>query len=177
MQTAWRAFAAGVLLIGGGFAVGAPRASAQSIDSRSSLGGYGATSNNPIGGMGGGSGAVIPFAGSFGGFTPYRMGGDSSPSFSARGTSAMESARTFFRLSPTTGGMSLMSGGIGQGLGASPRTLSSFGLQGGMGLTGGMQQRPQRPDSISVTPPSFGYPFYQPPSPLTPSSSSVGMSM
>jgi hypothetical protein len=90
-------------------------------------------------GMGVG-GPIIPYAGNFGGFMPYRMGGSSSLSFSSRGTSAMGSARTSFGLSPMTGGMITMPGGIGKDLGARSRTLSSFGLQGGMGLGGGMRR-------------------------------------
>ena len=130
----------------------------------------------PTASMGGG-GPVIPYAGNFGGFMPYRMGGGSNLSFSSHGTSAMESTRTSFSLSPMTGGMSSMSGGLGQGLGSPPRTLSSFGSQGGMRIGGGIRQHTPGAGKVSVMPPSFGYPFYQPPSLLMPSSSNAGMSM
>jgi len=125
----------------------------------------------------GASGPIIPYAGNFGGFMPYRMGGGSSLSFSSRGTSAMGPARTSFNFSPMASGMTSMSGGMGQGLGARARTFSSFGLQGSMGLGDGTRQQMPGAGSMSVMPPNFGYPFYQPPSLLAPSSSSGGMSM
>ena len=122
-------------------------------------------------------GPIIPYAGNFGGFMPYRMGGGSSLSFQSRGASAMESTRIPFSLSPMTGGMTSMSGGMGQGFGARTRAFSSFGSQGGMGLGGGMRQVLPGAGGMSVMPPNFGYPFYQPPSLLTPSASIGGMSM
>jgi len=85
-------------------------------------------------------GPIIPYAGNFGGFMPYRMGGGSSLSFSSRGTSAMGSTRTPFSLSQMTGGMTSMSGGMGQGFGARTRAFSSLGSQSGMGLGGGTRQ-------------------------------------
>ena len=176
MRVTLRGLLAGVLLIGESTAIGTPSAWAQGPGSRSTLGGYGATQSNSMASMGGGS-PIIPYAGNFGGFMPYRMGGGSSLSFSSRGTSAMGSARTSFSLSPMTGGMTSMSGGMGQGFGARSRSLSSFGLQGGMGLGDGMRQQMPGAGSMSVMPPSFAYPFYQPPSLLTPSSLSEGMSM
>jgi len=126
-------------------------------------------------GMGTGS-PIIPYAGNFGGFMPYRMGGGSSLSFQSRGASAMESTRTPFSLSPMTGGMTSMSDGMGQGFGARARVFSSFGSQSGMGLGGGTRQVMPRTGEMSVMPPNFGYPFYQPPKLLAPSSSG-GMSM
>jgi hypothetical protein len=177
MRTAKRAFLVGVVLLGGSLAIGTPGASAQSLGSRSPLGGYGAASSGPSAGMGGGGSVVIPFGGNFVGFMPYRMGGNSSLSFGARSTSAMDSSRAPFSLAPMSGAMSSMSRGISQGAGTSPRGLSSFGLQGGMGLGGGMREPSVRPGGMSVMPPSFGYPFYQPPSLLSPSTLSAGMSM
>ena len=66
---------------------------------------------SPMASMGSSS-PMIPYAGSFGGFMPYRMAaGSSGPvSFSAPGSSVLESTRTSFRLSP-------MSSGMGVGLG------------------------------------------------------------
>jgi hypothetical protein len=89
----------------------------------------------------------------------------------------MESTRTSFSLSPMTGGMTSMSGSMGQGIGARTRAFLSFGSQSGMGLGGGTRQVMPGAGGMSVMPPNFGYPFYQPPSLLTPSSSSGGMSM
>jgi hypothetical protein len=136
-----------------------------------SLGGYGGSMTDTGSGMGM-SGPVIPYAGKFGGFMPYRMGGGGGLSFQTRGTSPIGSGRTSFSLSPTSGGMSSMSGGLGAGA----RTFSSFGTQGAMGLGGGMNPMPGT-GSMGVMPPSFGYPFRQPPSLLSPSSSGTGMSM
>ena len=116
MRTAWRTFLASVILIGGGLTTGCPQPGA-SLGSRSSLGGYGATPGNSTAGIGVG-GPIIPYAGNFGGFMPYRMGGRSSLSFQSRGASAMESTRTPFSLSPQTGGMSSAWGGMGRGFGA-----------------------------------------------------------
>jgi hypothetical protein len=175
MRAPWRAFLASGLLIGAGLAVGPPSVRAQSLGSRSSLGGYGATPGNSLASMGVG-GPIIPYAGNFAGFMPVRTGGGSSLSFSSRGTWAMGSARTSFSLSPITGGMNSMSGGLGQGFGARSRSFPSFGSRSGMGKGDGLRQQMPGSGSMSVMPPSFGYPFYQPPSLLTPSSS-AGMSM
>jgi hypothetical protein len=176
MRAVWRTFLATVLLIGSGSAISTSSAWAQSVGSRSSLGGYGATASSSMASMGVG-GPIIPYAGNFGGFMPYRMASGSSLSFSSRGASAMGSTRTPFSLSPMTGGMTSMSGGMGQGSGAPTRAFSSFGRQSGMGLGGGMRQQMPGAGGVSVMPPNFGYPFYQPPSLLTPSSSGGGMSM
>jgi hypothetical protein len=175
MRVTRRALLAGTLLTGLGMAIGAPSARAQGSSTPRSLGGYGATSGNSMAGMGTGS-PIIPYAGNFGGFMPYRMGGGSSLSFQSRGASAMESTRTPFSLAPMTGGMTSMSGGMGQGFGARTRALSTFGSQSDMGLGGGTRQVMPGAGGMSVMPPNFGYPFYQPPSLLAPSSSG-GMSM
>jgi hypothetical protein len=174
MRAGSRAFLASVLLIGGEWAFGTPSIRAQSLDSRSSLGGYGATASSSMASMGGSP--IIPYAGNFGGFMPYRTGGGSSLSFQSRGASAMDT-RTQFGLIPMTGGMTSMSGSMGQGFGARTRVFSSFGSQSGMGLDGGKRQIMPGAGGMSVMPPNFGYPFYQPPRFLTPSASTGGMSM
>jgi hypothetical protein len=176
MRAALRRFLACVLLLWGGSVIGMPSAKAQSPGSRSSLGGYGATASGSMASMGVG-GPIIPYAGNFGGFMPYRMGGGSSLAFQSRGASAMESTRTSFSLGPMTSGTTSMSGGMGQGFGARTRTFSSIGSQSGMGLGGGTRQVMPGSGGMSVMPPNFGYPFYQPPSLLTPSVSGGGMSM
>jgi hypothetical protein len=150
----------------------APGAYAQNTSSSRSLGGYGATATVPMASMGSSS-PVIPYAGSFGGFMPYRMAsGTSSPvSFSARGSSVLESTRTSFRLSP-------MSSGMGMGSGSGPGLLAPLGSRGAMGLGGGVMSQPMSGGSTSsVMPPNFGYPFYQPPSLISPVSPGAGMSM
>jgi hypothetical protein len=175
MRSAWRV-ARAVWVFGVTATIGASTAAAQAVSTGEgrSLGGYGGSMTDTGSGMGM-SGPVIPYAGRFGGFMPYRMGGSGSLSFQSRGTSPIGSGRTSFSLSPMSGGMSSMSGGMGQGLGAGPRALSSFGTQGSMGLGGRDPMSGTR--GMGVMPPSFGYPFRQPPSLLSPASSGAGMSM
>jgi hypothetical protein len=116
------------------------------------LGGYGATA----GGMSGG-GSMIPYAGNFGGFMPYRVGGGANLTLATRGTSMIGSSRMSFSLSPMSGGMSSRVGGkMSQGF-------------------GGMRPRTIGGGNMNVMPPSFGYPFYQPPSLVEPLSSGAGM--
>jgi hypothetical protein len=149
-----------------------PGAHAQSSSSFRSLGGYGATAASPMASMGSSS-PMIPYAGSFGGFMPYRMAaGSSSPvTFSARGSSVLESTRTSFRLSP-------MSSGMGMGSGPGTGLLAPLGSRGAMRLGGGVMSQPMSGASTSsVMPPNFGYPFYQPPSLISPASPRAGMSM
>jgi hypothetical protein len=145
---------------------------AQSTSSFRSLGGYGATATSPMASMGSSS-PMIPYAGSFGGFMPYRMAsGTSSPvSFSARGSSVLEPTRTTFRLSP-------MSSGMGMGSGPGNGLLAPWESRDAMRLGGGVMRQPINGGSnSSVMPPNFGYPFYQPPSLSSPVSPSAGMSM
>jgi hypothetical protein len=147
-----------------------PCAYAQS-GSFGSLGGYGATATGPMASMGSSS-PTIPYAGSFGGFMPYRMAaGSSSPVwFSARGSAVLESTRTPFRLSP-------MSSGMGVGLGPKSGLFAPLGSQDTMRLGGGVMSQPMSGGIRSVMPPNFGYPFYQPPSLISPVSRNSGMSM
>jgi hypothetical protein len=159
MRALSRAFLAGSLLFGGGLVIGIPAVRAQGFGTAGSLGGYGGSMTD--GGSGAGmSGVAIPYAGRFGGFMPYRMGGGGNLYFQSRGSSPTASTRPSFRLSP-------MSGGMGQGFGSSARMSSSFAPPAAMGPGGGM----------GVMPPSFGYPFRQPPSLLTPTYAGAGMSM
>ena len=136
-----------------------------------SLGGYGAAPVYSTPGMGGGGSGpmVIPYGGMFEGFMPSRMGGGSSLAFRSRPSAAMGSARTSFSLSP-------LSGGMGQSRGAA-RMAPAFGAPSGMRLSGGMGQRPTGPGGMSVMPPSFGYPFRQPPSLVPTATPGSGMSM
>jgi hypothetical protein len=149
-----------------------PEAHAQNTSSVRSLGGFGATTNSPMASMGSSS-PMIPYAGSFGGFMPYRMAtGTSSPlSFAPRASSALQSTRTSFRLSPMSSGMG-MDSGLGSGLFAPLRS------QGAMRLGGGLMNQPMEGDNkTSVMPPNFGYPFFQPPSLISPVAPTSGMSM
>jgi hypothetical protein len=93
MQAALRQFLACVLLLWGALIIGMPSARAQGLGAPRSLGDYGAASGSSMASMGTGS-PIIPYAGNFGGFMPYRMGAGSSLSFQSRGASAMESTRT-----------------------------------------------------------------------------------
>ena len=122
-----------------------------------SLGGYGGDMADAGRGMGMG-GPAIPYSGRFGGFMPYRMGGSGSLSFQTRGPSSTGPTRTSFGLSP----MTPMSAPMGSGAGTR--------IGGGMSpMTG--------PRGMGVMPPSFGYPFRQPPSLNSPSYSGMGTSM
>ena len=151
-------------------AVAGATAKAQSPGSSGSLGGYGAAPvySNPGMGGGGGGPMVIPYGGMFEGFMPSRMGGGSSLAFRSPPSAAMGSGRTSFSLSPPSGGM-------GQGRGA--RMAPAFGATGGMRLGGGMGQRPSGLGGMGVMPPSFGYPFRQPPSLVPSATPGSGMSM
>ena len=77
---------------------------------------------SPMASMGSSS-PMIPYAGSFGGFMPYRMaGGSSSPvSFSSRGSAVLESTRTPFRSHADVERK-------GYGLGSGQRIICSAGL-------------------------------------------------
>ena len=121
-----------------------------------------------------GAGPVIPYAGSFGGFMPYRMGGGSALSVSSRDASAMGAARSSFRLSSGSAGMSSSSGGMAQALGTGSRSTGSLSTPGAMGLSRDTRQ-PMRLDGSNVMPPDLGYPFYQPPIWSAGSASSGGM--
>jgi hypothetical protein len=168
---------AGALMIGGGLAIGAPSASAQGLDSGGSLGGYGGSMTTTDSRMGGNSGPIIPYSGRTEGFMPYRLGGGSTLSYQSRSATSMGSSRPSFSLSPILGGMSTsMSGGMGQTSSSRARISSSFGPAGGMGSGGGMARPLPGPRGMGgVMPPSFAYPFRQPPSLL--STSGSGMSM
>ena len=168
MRASTRGVLACIFLIGGVLGIGTPPARAQGSGPAGSLGGYGGSMTDVGSGMGM-SGPVIPYAGKFGGFMPYRMGGSGSLSFQSRGAPAMGSPRTSFGLSP-------MSGGMGQGMGTLPRFFPSSGMSGATGLGGGMNSM-SGPRGMGVMPPNFGYPFRQPPSLLSPSSPGAGMSM
>jgi hypothetical protein len=149
-----------------------PGAHAQSTSSLHSLGGYGASASSPMASMGSTS-PMIPYAGSFGGFMPYRMaGGSSGPlSFTARGNSVQEPTRTSFRLSQ-------MSSGMGVGSGSGSGLLAPWGTQSTMRPGSGLMGQPMRGSTnTSVMPPNFGYPFYRPPSLISPASPGTGMTM
>jgi hypothetical protein len=125
-----------------------------------SLGGYGSAARDSMTSMGSTGSSFIPYAGSFGGFMPYRMGGESTLVFRTRGASAIGSSRPAFSLAPMTGGLSSMSA---RGSVLSPRPRGAMGIGGAMPRSGSVL------GSIGVMPPSFGYPFRQPPSLVSPS--------
>jgi hypothetical protein len=174
MKEAWRSLTIGVDVVLAAMALATPSAQAQGLSASRSLGGYGAGSNDSTASIGA-NGSIIPYSGNFGGFLPYRMGGGSNLSFSSRGTSTMASGRTSFSLSPITGAMSSMQAAPGQGLGARPGGALPSGARGSMGLGRKMRESVPATGSMSVMPPNFGYPFYQPPRILAPSA--AGMSM
>jgi hypothetical protein len=154
-------------------AIGTSRVHAQGVGASRSLGGYGANSSIAMASMRSSS-PMIPYAGNFGGFMPYRMpgGGGSGVSFSPRGSSVMGSGRTSFSLAP-------MSGGMRTGFGTRARSFDPFQSRAVMGLGADrpMSRLLEGPSRSDVMPPNFGYPFYQPPSLFSPASSAAGMSM
>jgi endoglucanase len=176
MQALPRLLSEWVFMIGVGSSIGASAARAQGFAPGGSLGGYGATSGYGMTGVGGGGAMVIPYGGMTEGFMPSRMGGGSPLAFRSRPTATMSSSRTSFSLSPASGGMS---GGMGRGLGLGGRSAMSGspGYGRGMGLGGRSSRLGSGGGGMGVIPPSIGYPFRQPPSPSSPSSTGAGMSM
>jgi hypothetical protein len=165
MRSIWRAIVASALVIAGMHSPLVSQASAQAFTMGESLGGYGGLMSGADAGLSMG-GAVIPYTGTFGGFMPTRMAGSGSLSFQSRGSSPLAQGRTSFSLSP-------MSSGMMKRPGSSTRPLTSISPGGGMGMglpVSGANGR-------SVMPPSFGYPFRQPPSLISPASFGMGMSM
>jgi hypothetical protein len=152
--------------------LGVSSAHAQSLGAGSSLGGYGGSMSGRFDSAIEMGTPVIPYAGKFAGFMPYRMGGGGtgSLSFRSRESAQLGSMRTSFSLSSMSGGMKMESG-------AALRPISSFGRPGGTGLGGGMQPSMSGTLDMGVMPPSFAYPFRQPPSLVAPSASGMGTSM
>jgi hypothetical protein len=95
----------------------------------------------------------------------------------------MDSTRTSFSLSPMARSMSSLPGEMGRGMTAGGRGPGGLGaLSRGMGLggemgLGGMRLLGPSGGGMGVMPPSFGYPFRQPPSPISTPSTGMGMSM
>jgi hypothetical protein len=162
------------VLIGLTYLGGSPGALAQRAGAGMSLGGYGASSTAVLAARGSG-GPMIPYAGTFGGFMPYRMGGagSSSLSFSGRTGSEMPSSRTSVRLAPLSDGMGT---GMAPRAGMSDR-LASQGSTGMKRMPTSSRDFMKGTDTRTVMPPDFGYPFYQPPSYFAPALSGTGMTM
>src|SRR5438105_4134795 len=119
-----------LLAIGGCLLTGTSAARGQEDGSGHSLGGYGAFSGVAMSRTGGGS--LIPYAGGFAGFMPYRMAGGGELAFRAHASTAMGPVRTSFSLMSPSAGM-------GSDRGSSSRFFSSLGSRRGMGtLVGGM---------------------------------------
>jgi hypothetical protein len=167
MHARFRWFAAYTGLVVVNCCIGPQPACAQSLG----LGGYGAMTQMSPASMTA-SGPITPYSGSMSGFMPSRMGGGGTGlSFSSRNPSIAGALRSSFRLSSMNREMSMPSGRFGQSFGARDgigTSLSTFGLGGGMNRVMDMGRE-------SVMPPNFGYPFYQPPSLLGPSSAFMGM--
>jgi hypothetical protein len=161
-------------------AFGGIRASAQDLGLGEVLGGYGAMAGASGSSMGGGSNIVeasgkggnviVPAAGGLGAsMSPGMRGGGLF--FQSRPSTAIYSARLSFGLDSMSG-MTRMAGGMG----GRPFTLQPSTVSGGMGLGGGMRRMPAV-GGMGVMPPSIGYPFRQPPSLVSPTTSGAGMSM
>ena len=89
-----------------------------------SLGGYGAISVEAMPRTG--DGPLIPYAGGFAGFIPYRMGGGGALAFRSRRTTAMQPVRSSFNLTSASGGM-------GSSMGSDSRLSLTSGPRGGKG--------------------------------------------
>ena len=164
------------LVIGVGFCAGSPSARGQVTVGPGSLGGFGG-SDRAMSGLGVGSPMIIPYGGTFEGFMPSRMGGGAALSFRSRPVAPMVGGRSPFTLTPMSGGMSGMAGGaVGKRAMAPLGSGGAMGSSGSTGLLGGAR-RMQDGGGRSVMPPSIGYPFRQPPSLVSPSSTGIGMSM
>jgi hypothetical protein len=147
------------LMVGAYLIAGAGPASAQDDLNGRSLGGYGAISVEAMPRTG--DSPLIPYAGGFAGFMPYRMGGGGALAFETRRTSAMALVRSSFSLSSASGGMG---SGSRLFLGSGPR-IGRGSLTSGMQTSLAMRQGTTRPISMGVMPPRIGYPFRQPPRP------------
>ena len=123
-------------------------------------------------GMGGG--VLIPAGGGAVAPVSIRMGGGGGLTFQPRATSMTTDSRPAFTMGSMGGGMRSTSGGMAPSFGRRPFSLPSLGSSGVM-TGGGMSARPS--GGMGVMPPSFGYPFRQPPSLLTPNAAGAGMSM
>jgi len=93
---------------------------------------------------------LVPYAGGFAGFMPYRMDSGGALAFRPRPGSAMGPTRASFRLSS--------SGGMAPGR----RSSLNMGLRSGTSASSTMRPAPA---GSGVMPPNFGYPFRQPPMP------------
>lgn len=185
MRIVVRTILACVVSVGVGQGVADSSARAQDPGLGGLLGGYGAMSGGSGSAMSGGysvidptgmgGGVLVPVGGRSGAPVSSRMGGGGGLSFMARPTSVMTYSRPSFTMGSMGGGMRSMSGGMGQSFGRRSFSLQGMGLSGGM--TGGGMSRMPAGGGMGVMPPSLGYPFRQPPSLLSPSSSGTGMSM
>ncbi len=141
------------------------RVLAQGPRLQAGLGGYGAAAGMPAGSMGSGA-LIIPYGGQFAGFMPSRMAAGGGLAFTNRGTSAIGPNRRPFALSAIAGSAGMTAGA--RSLLAPSRGLD-LGSSGSMtGMSNGIRS--------SVAPPSFAYPFYQPPPLFGTAGAGAGMS-
>ena len=177
MRSTWQKTLACACAVGGCY-FSTSLATAQGYGAVGSLGGYGAASSYISSSMSSGGSMVIPYGGMFEGFMPSRMGGGAALAFRPRSTANMGSSRTSFSLSPMSGGgMSSMSGGMGRGLGSRIRSTATFAPLGGGAGPGGGMGRMSGMGRPGVMPPRIGYPFREPPSLVSPSTTTTGMTM
>ncbi len=147
------------LVVGACLIASAGPASAQEDRDGRSLGGYGAISGEAMSRTG--DSPLIPYAGGFAGFMPYRMGGGGELVFQRRQTSAMAPVRSSFSLSSSAG---VMRAGSRSSLSSGPRP-GMGSLSTGRASSLGMRPATTRAVNVGVMPPRIGYPFRQPPRP------------
>lgn len=156
-------------------------AHAQDAGPIGSLGGYGVMAGVPGAAMGAvvdpsgmGAGAMAPFGGRIGVMMPSGMGRGGGLSFGERSSAMMSSNRPSFTISPMSGMRAMSSGD--RGFTRRPFVLRPLAPLGGIGTGDGIE-RMAGSRGMGVMPPNFGYPFRQPPSLLSGSTSGAGMSM
>jgi hypothetical protein len=155
-------FGTWILMVGGCVTLGTNSAAGQGFLSSGSLGGFGASATGSMG-TGGARNPSIPYAGSFGGFMPYSVADGSRLAFTDRRTLAPGFSRMAFGFSMTSMSMSMRYADFAQPRGARSGVLGLSGFPGATGMAVGMGPESSSSTRMSVMPPNFGYPFYQPP--------------
>lgn len=184
MKTTSRASLANVYMVS--LLASIPVSRAQDPGTGGLLGGFGAMAGAASSSMGSGfnianpggsaGGIIVPSGGRGNTVLPMSMSGGGAMRFEPRGSSIFAAARPNFSLDSMRGGMGSMASGMQSPMRRRPFALTGSGLLG-PGPTGGMPASMGGAAGMGVMPPSFGYPFYRPPSLFAPASAGAGMSM
>ncbi len=180
IRLATRSALAAVLAVGLTY-LGPSSAYAQAAGPIGSLGGYGAMASSSTSASvvsyssAMGASSLAPFSGRFGAAMPSGMGGGSPLLFTPRTSAVMSSSRPSFTIGPMGSGMASMQAGGGPTFGRRPFVLRPLETSTGTGAAGAIDAMPGA-GRMGIMPPSFGYPFWQPPSFFS-STPGTGMSM